>query len=161
MSKMKLIEHYRAIPFFYFFLAMLALILLSPLVEQARYGAWFVRGLFTIMLVAAIYAASGRRSFLIVALILAVPWILVSWLGDIGLWQLSTLVTDGIVVGLYRFISQALGEYGTLLPGNDIPLPSRGYVNATAMFAQGFAVASGTTEIQRNLIAQRGLGLPR
>ena len=71
------------------------------------------------------------------------------------------IASDRIVVGLYRFISQAIGEYRTLLPGIDIPLPSHGYVNATAVFAQGFAVASGTTEIQRNRIAQRGLGLPR
>ena len=101
---MKLLDHYRGWPFFYFFLAMLALILLSPLLEENYYGTWAVRILFTIMMAAAVYAASGRQSYRIVALSLAVPWLLIAWLADQIGWTGSDVVERALTVALNIFV---------------------------------------------------------
>jgi alkylation response protein AidB-like acyl-CoA dehydrogenase len=63
--------------------------------------------------------------------------------------------------GLYRFLSRILGDYGLLLPGNPHMLPLSGYINANAFSTTTVSLAGGTTEMQKNIIAQRGLGLPR
>ena len=68
---------------------------------------------------------------------------------------------DELTQRVYRFMSRALGAYGNLLPGNPIRLPIDGYVNSNAINTTGISIAGGTTEVQKNIIAQRGLGLPR
>ena len=64
---------------------------------------------------------------------------------------------------MYLYLSQVLKEYGNLLPGNNIPvqLPVDGFLNSNAWLSRTISVAGGTTEVQKNIIAQRGLGLPR
>ena len=61
---------------------------------------------------------------------------------------------------LYGLGVQIMGPYGQLEPGSKwVPLQGRienGYLRSFAG-----KVAAGTSEIQRNIIAQRGLGLPR
>lgn len=101
---MKLALHYRNQPFSYFFISMLALILLSPLVEGHRYGVIFIQILFTLMMATAVYAASERRSHQIVALGLAVPWLFLSWLGKLGIMAVPVLVPSGLVIILNIFV---------------------------------------------------------
>jgi alkylation response protein AidB-like acyl-CoA dehydrogenase len=75
--------------------------------------------------------------------------------------SMTKFLGDETAKAVYRTLYSALGEYGNLLPGNDIPLPEGGYLNAQAFMVGTLSVAGGTTEIQKGIIAQRGLGLPR
>jgi alkylation response protein AidB-like acyl-CoA dehydrogenase len=55
---------------------------------------------------------------------------------------------------------RTLGLYGQLQP--DSPYARlRGRFERSYVSSIGITIAAGTSEIQRNIIAQRGLGLPR
>jgi alkylation response protein AidB-like acyl-CoA dehydrogenase len=53
-----------------------------------------------------------------------------------------------------------LGPYGLLWRGSDHAVDN-GRVGAQYMYATASTIGGGTSEVQRNIIAQRGLGLPR
>jgi alkylation response protein AidB-like acyl-CoA dehydrogenase len=55
---------------------------------------------------------------------------------------------------------QLLGYAGLLVPGSPLA-PFGGGMARSYLDAVGSTIASGTSEVQRNIIAQRGLGLPR
>jgi alkylation response protein AidB-like acyl-CoA dehydrogenase len=54
-----------------------------------------------------------------------------------------------------------MGRYGVLSKGSGEPAPLDGRIEQQSRFAPIVRFAGGTNEIQRNIIAQRGLGLPR
>jgi len=53
-----------------------------------------------------------------------------------------------------------LGLYGQLEPGSRYA-PLQGRIEEAALLSTSATIAAGTSEIQRNIIATRGLGLPR
>ncbi|MCZ6860479.1 MAG: potassium channel family protein [Alphaproteobacteria bacterium] len=105
---MTLLEHYKGHPFSYFFVSMLALILLSPLVGEDRIGDWIYRTLFTAMIVFAVNAASDRLLHKIVAISLALPWLLLSWLSGLVSWHVPLGLTGIILVALNFFVGSII-----------------------------------------------------
>jgi alkylation response protein AidB-like acyl-CoA dehydrogenase len=55
---------------------------------------------------------------------------------------------------------EILGPYGALKQGDRLA-PLRGQVPENWMISFSHTIAAGTSEVQRNIIASRGLGLPR
>ena len=55
---------------------------------------------------------------------------------------------------------EILGPYGQLT-GNSDRSPVRGLVSRGFLESISATIGAGTSEVQRNIIAQRGLGLPR
>jgi alkylation response protein AidB-like acyl-CoA dehydrogenase len=86
-------------------------------------------------------------------------------------WQLSQGVAptaDTALAKLYgseleqrlaRFAGEVLGPYAVVRSGADVPLTGR--VARAIVNAPGLTIRGGTVEILRNIVAQRGLGLPR
>jgi alkylation response protein AidB-like acyl-CoA dehydrogenase len=62
---------------------------------------------------------------------------------------------------VYRHLSRGLGDHRVLMPYNKFRSPLNGFLNARAYETVTGSIAGGTTEVQKNIIAQRGLGLPR
>ena len=61
---------------------------------------------------------------------------------------------------LYNLVIHASGLQGLLLPGSRLALQN-GKIARNWLSSFSATIAAGTSEIQRNIIANRGLGLPR
>ncbi len=80
---------------------------------------------------------------------------------DSGLAGLVTkLYGTSIGYDVARLAMDILGDRGTLAPGED-SAPAMGMFVSAYMWSLGVLIAGGTANIQRNVIAERGFGLPR
>ena len=74
--------------------------------------------------------------------------------------SISKLLGSEMLKKLYGLGMQILGMFGQLDPDSKW-VPMRGRFETGYMSVGGNTVAAGTSEIQRNIIATRGLDLPR
>ena len=89
----------------------------------------------------------------------------VAWMQSEGLIpnkeaSIAKLVGSEVLQRVYVLGMQILGMYGQLDPASKWA-PIRGRFEKGYMLVGANTVAAGTSEIQRNIIATRGLGLPR
>ena len=89
----------------------------------------------------------------------------VAWMQSQGLVpnreaSISKVYSSELVQRVYGLGMQILGLHGQLEPGSKWA-PLQGRIENAYMRSGGGTVAAGTSEIQRNIIATRGLGLPR
>ena len=89
----------------------------------------------------------------------------VAWMQSKGLIpnkeaSIAKLVGSEVLQRVYVLGMQILGMYGQLDPASKWA-PIRGRFEKGYMLVGANTVAAGTSEIQRNIIATRGLGLPR
>jgi alkylation response protein AidB-like acyl-CoA dehydrogenase len=89
----------------------------------------------------------------------------VAWLQDKGLateWHagMSRMYNTSLFKRAGNAAMQILGSYGQLDKRED-RAPWHGWFEYLFLASIGATIAAGTTEIQRNIIALRGLGLPR
>ncbi len=62
---------------------------------------------------------------------------------------------------IYAFAVDLLGEIGTLYGSPSPYLKSKGSWQTGFMFSLGLIIGGGTSQIQKNIISERGLGMPR
>ena len=74
--------------------------------------------------------------------------------------SMSKLYGSELSQRIARTGMQVLGAYGMLAPGSDMA-PLQGRLETMYLTSVSSTIAAGTSEIQRGIIATRGLGLPR
>ena len=74
--------------------------------------------------------------------------------------SIAKLFSSELDVRIANTAMKVLGVYGQLRAGSPRAAAS-GRVESTYLYATTSTVGGGTSEIQRNIIAQRGLGMPR
>jgi alkylation response protein AidB-like acyl-CoA dehydrogenase len=74
--------------------------------------------------------------------------------------SIAKLFSSELDVRISQTAMKALGLYGQLRRDSE-HVVMNGRVESTYLYATTSVVGGGTSEIQRNIIASRGLGLPR
>lgn len=73
---------------------------------------------------------------------------------------MAKLMFSELGVDIAHFALELSGEAGILVEG-DVNAVDQGRWQDEFLYARGFTIAGGSSEIMRNLIAERGLGMPR
>ena len=92
------------------------------------------------------------------------PFLGIGWLNKSFLSMMNKIVSTNIGHDVARLSMDMIGDAG-LMSADDtglgrIPNDHASWVSQY-MWSLGIAIAGGTANIQRNVIAERGLGLPR
>ena len=74
--------------------------------------------------------------------------------------MVSKLFGTQLMYDLTKLAMDVMGDRGALAPGEDTAPAMGMFVNAY-MWSLGMLIAGGTANIQRNIIAERGFGMPR
>jgi len=76
-------------------------------------------------------------------------------------WEsaMSKAYSTGFEKHLANVAMEILGPYGQLMPGSRL-VPLRGMAPHSYLGSKGYSLQAGTTEILKNILAARGLGLP-
>ena len=106
-SKNLLFRHRFAVLFLLLFCA----VLIPPYFEDADWVAGFWRGLFTLVLLWALYTVSGSRRTLILAALMLVPTISSTWLVDFGQERTIDYVDNITNIAYLGLICFFLGQY--------------------------------------------------
>lgn len=84
--------------------AVMLLILASPFPEGQGLGDLALALLFTAVLIAAVHAASGRRWTLGAALLLALPWVYLTWLHPVWSGDTTDLLSSLLLIVLCSYV---------------------------------------------------------
>jgi len=74
--------------------------------------------------------------------------------------MVSKLFGTQLMYDLTKLAMDVMGDRGVLAPGEDTA-PAMGMFVTAYMWSLGMLIAGGTANIQRNIIAERGFGMPR
>jgi len=72
----------------------------------------------------------------------------------------NKLVGSELTFEMTKVALELEGDYAPLLKGDE-RAPDRGYWPTNLMAAMGLMIGGGTSQIQKNIIAQRGLKMPK
>ncbi len=93
--------------FLWLLVSLVLLLFLSPFFRGDGFGGVILRILFTLVLFSAVYVASARRSYLVIAACFAVPWVMLSWSrmawGGTVFWNAADISADLLLIGLNVF----------------------------------------------------------
>jgi alkylation response protein AidB-like acyl-CoA dehydrogenase len=89
----------------------------------------------------------------------------VAWLqtrGEVPVKEssMSKMWGENLHQTIYRGLQMVLDNYGMLRP-EDPHAPAGRFVGVNSILSTGLSIGGGTREVQKNIIAQRSLGLPR
>ena len=84
--------------------SLVLLLVLSPLMEGSAAGNLLLTGLFTLVMLAAVFAASGRGRTLALALGLAIPWVYLTWVHPIWQADATDILASLLMIGLCLFV---------------------------------------------------------